>query len=86
MKNRTLKCILTGILMMTVVGCGAKAPEANAPESADEQQTQEAGEATDPAGQNAENADTSADAQVGGEEDKELSDEDFYAEVLDMDY
>ena len=86
MKNRTLKCILTGMLLMTVVGCGAKAPEANAPESADEQQTQEAGEATDPAGQNAENADTSADAQVDGEEDKELSDEDFYAEVLDMDY
>lgn len=77
---------------MTVVGCGAKEPIADTPENTDGQQTREAvGDAAaeakqDAAGLGTESADASADAKVGGEEDKELSDEDFYAEILDMDY
>jgi hypothetical protein len=92
MKNRTLKCILTGILLMSVVGCGAKAPAAETPENADVQQTQEAADdaaaatTKNEAGQNEESADSTTDAKIGDEEDRKLSDEDFYAEILDTHY
>ena len=90
MKLRKLKYIISILLLTTIIGCGSNAP---ATEEAPDKNTATETEAESEPGKDEPNANTNTEAEPDDTPDSNaaavsipISDEDFYAEILDQNY